>query len=102
MQTRQPGISTRQSACSARAPRVGAHAPRAWPRGAGTRRARPGGGTRDARGARARRPLTVELSVSPRGPYSLTLSARLASDATRTFREGVLTQVLAVDDRVEL
>jgi 3-methyladenine DNA glycosylase/8-oxoguanine DNA glycosylase len=46
--------------------------------------------------------LTVELSVSPRGPYSLALSARLASDATRTFRDGVLTQALAVDDRVEL
>jgi 3-methyladenine DNA glycosylase/8-oxoguanine DNA glycosylase len=46
--------------------------------------------------------LTVELSVSPCGPYSLALSARLASDATRTFRDGIFTQVLAVDDRVEL
>jgi 3-methyladenine DNA glycosylase/8-oxoguanine DNA glycosylase len=43
-----------------------------------------------------------ELAVSPRGPYSLALSARLASDATRTFRDGVFTQVLAVDERVEV
>jgi AraC family transcriptional regulator, regulatory protein of adaptative response / DNA-3-methyladenine glycosylase II len=46
--------------------------------------------------------VTVELAVAPRGPYSLALSARLASDATRTFRDGVLTQVLAVDDRIEV
>jgi 3-methyladenine DNA glycosylase/8-oxoguanine DNA glycosylase len=46
--------------------------------------------------------LTVELSVSPSGPYSLALSARLSSDATRTFRDGVFTQALAVDGRVEL
>jgi 3-methyladenine DNA glycosylase/8-oxoguanine DNA glycosylase len=46
--------------------------------------------------------VTVELAVAPRGPYSLALSARLASDATRTFRDGVLTQVLAVDGRVEV
>ena len=46
--------------------------------------------------------MTVELSVSPRGPYSLALSARLSSDATRTFRDGVFTQALAVGDRIEL
>jgi 3-methyladenine DNA glycosylase/8-oxoguanine DNA glycosylase len=46
--------------------------------------------------------LTVELAVRPRGPYSLALSARLSSDATRTFREGLLTAVLAVDGRPEL
>ena len=46
--------------------------------------------------------MTVELSVAPRGPYSLALSARLSSDATRTFREGVFTQALAVAGRVEL
>jgi len=46
--------------------------------------------------------LTLELAVTPRGPYSLALSARLASDATRTFRDGLLTQALAVDGRVEL
>jgi AraC family transcriptional regulator of adaptative response / DNA-3-methyladenine glycosylase II len=45
--------------------------------------------------------LSVERAVTPRGPYSLALSARLASDATRTFRDGVLTQALAVDGRVE-
>ena len=32
----------------------------------------------------------VELSVQPRGPYSLSLSARLAGDATRRMREGVV------------
>jgi 3-methyladenine DNA glycosylase/8-oxoguanine DNA glycosylase len=46
--------------------------------------------------------LSLELAVTPRGPYSLGLSARLASDATRTFRDGVFTQVLAVEGRVEL
>jgi 3-methyladenine DNA glycosylase/8-oxoguanine DNA glycosylase len=46
--------------------------------------------------------LTVELAVTPRGPFSLPFSARLSSDATRTFRDGIFTQVLAVEDRVEL
>jgi 3-methyladenine DNA glycosylase/8-oxoguanine DNA glycosylase len=46
--------------------------------------------------------VTVELSVTPRGPYSLALSARLSSDATRTFRDGVFTQAVAVDGRAEL
>ena len=46
--------------------------------------------------------MSVELAVTPRGPYSLALSARIASDATRTFRDGVLTQALALDGRVEL
>jgi AraC family transcriptional regulator of adaptative response / DNA-3-methyladenine glycosylase II len=46
--------------------------------------------------------LSVELAVTPRGPYSLSLSARLASDATRTFRDGLFTQALTVDGRVEL
>jgi 3-methyladenine DNA glycosylase/8-oxoguanine DNA glycosylase len=35
--------------------------------------------------------LSSELGVRPRGPYSLALSARLCSDATRTFRDGLLT-----------
>jgi 3-methyladenine DNA glycosylase/8-oxoguanine DNA glycosylase len=35
--------------------------------------------------------LTDELALKPKGPYSLAVSARLASDATRTFRDGVLT-----------
>jgi len=38
--------------------------------------------------------LTVALELRPRGPYSLALTARFASDATRTFRDGVLTAVL--------
>jgi 3-methyladenine DNA glycosylase/8-oxoguanine DNA glycosylase len=33
----------------------------------------------------------AEIVVSPRGPYSLTLSARLAGDATRRVREGLVT-----------
>jgi 3-methyladenine DNA glycosylase/8-oxoguanine DNA glycosylase len=36
----------------------------------------------------------LEAELRPRGPYSLALSARLASDATRTFRDGVLTCAL--------
>lgn len=46
--------------------------------------------------------MTVELAVTPRGPYSLSLSARLASDATRTFRDGLFTQVLDVEGRIEV
>jgi 3-methyladenine DNA glycosylase/8-oxoguanine DNA glycosylase len=46
--------------------------------------------------------LSVELALAPHGPYSLALSARWASDATRTFRDGVLTQALAVEGSVEL
>jgi 3-methyladenine DNA glycosylase/8-oxoguanine DNA glycosylase len=38
--------------------------------------------------------LIPELAVRPRGPYSLQLSARLSSDATRTFRDGVLTALV--------
>ena len=37
-----------------------------------------------------------------RGPYCLALSARLASDATRTFHDGVLRMALSVDGRGEL
>jgi 3-methyladenine DNA glycosylase/8-oxoguanine DNA glycosylase len=46
--------------------------------------------------------VSFELAVAPRGPYSLALSARFATDATRTFRDGVLTQALAVDGHIEL
>lgn len=45
--------------------------------------------------------MTVELAVSPRGPYSLSLSAQLAGDATRRFRDGVLIALLDVDGRTE-
>ena len=33
----------------------------------------------------------AEIAVRPRGPYSLELSARLAGDATRTVRDGLVT-----------
>lgn len=46
--------------------------------------------------------MSIELALTPRGPYSLALSARISSDATRTFRDGVLTQALAVDGSVEV
>ena len=46
--------------------------------------------------------MPVEACVRPSGPYSLALSARLASDATRTFREGVLTAVVEVAGLPEL
>jgi AraC family transcriptional regulator of adaptative response / DNA-3-methyladenine glycosylase II len=42
---------------------------------------------------------TVELV--PRGPYSLALSARLASDSTRLVRDGVLSAVIAPEGRLE-
>ena len=44
----------------------------------------------------------IERTVRARGPYSLALSARLASDATRTFHDGVLRMALAVDGRPQL
>jgi len=36
----------------------------------------------------------VAADLRPRGPYSLALSARAASDATRTFRDGILNAVV--------
>ena len=42
-----------------------------------------------------------EVLARPRGPYSLALSARLASDATRVVRDGVLTATLEVGGRLE-
>jgi DNA-3-methyladenine glycosylase II len=36
----------------------------------------------------------ITADLRPRGPYSLALSARHAGDATRTFRDGVLTAML--------
>jgi hypothetical protein len=38
--------------------------------------------------------VTVETTIRPRGPYSLALSARRASDSTRRFGNGVLKCVL--------
>jgi 3-methyladenine DNA glycosylase/8-oxoguanine DNA glycosylase len=46
--------------------------------------------------------LTLELAVKPRGPYSLALSARVSSDATRTFRDGLFTAAFDVDGAAEL
>lgn len=45
--------------------------------------------------------MVVEATLRPRGPYSLALSARLASDATRRFRDRRLTAVHWVDGRPE-
>jgi 3-methyladenine DNA glycosylase/8-oxoguanine DNA glycosylase len=45
--------------------------------------------------------LTAAGAVSPRGPYSLALSARLAGDATRTFRDGLLRAVVSEDEVAE-
>jgi len=36
----------------------------------------------------------IERRLAPHGPYSLAFSARLSSDATRTFRDGVFTAAL--------
>ena len=46
--------------------------------------------------------MSVGLTVTPSGPYSLAFSARHAGDATRTFRDGCFTQALSVDGRIEL
>src|SRR6185503_20607929 len=43
--------------------------------------------------------MPLETTISPRGPYSLALSARRASDTTRRFGHGVLTCVLADGER---
>jgi 3-methyladenine DNA glycosylase/8-oxoguanine DNA glycosylase len=39
----------------------------------------------------------LEVELRPRGPYSLALTARLAYDATRLFRDGVFTCVIGDD-----
>ena len=43
----------------------------------------------------------IEPRLRPRGPYSLRLSTRLAGDACRVVRDGVLTAALDVDGRLE-
>jgi 3-methyladenine DNA glycosylase/8-oxoguanine DNA glycosylase len=43
----------------------------------------------------------VEAIIRPAGPYMLSLSARHAGDATRTFRDGVFAATLDVDGRLE-
>jgi 3-methyladenine DNA glycosylase/8-oxoguanine DNA glycosylase len=44
----------------------------------------------------------IEASLRARGPYSLRLSTRLGSDATRVAANGVLRAAFEVDGRVEL
>jgi len=44
--------------------------------------------------------MALKTTIRPRGPYSLALSARRASDTTRRFRNGVLTCVLADGEQV--
>jgi 3-methyladenine DNA glycosylase/8-oxoguanine DNA glycosylase len=41
--------------------------------------------------------VAFETTIVPRAPYSLALSARLRSDTTRRFRDGVLTLALEVE-----
>jgi DNA-3-methyladenine glycosylase II len=43
----------------------------------------------------------IEAIVKPAGPYMLSLSARHAGDATRTFRDRVFVATFEVDGRVE-
>jgi DNA-3-methyladenine glycosylase II len=43
--------------------------------------------------------VALETTIVPRPPYSLALSARLKSDATRIFRDGVLTMAFELDGR---
>ena len=44
----------------------------------------------------------IEALVRPRGPYSLRLTARGARDATRTFRDEVLTAALSPAGAIEI
>jgi DNA-3-methyladenine glycosylase II len=44
----------------------------------------------------------IEASLRARGPYSLRLSTRLGSDATRIVRRGVLRAVYEIDGRLEI
>lgn len=46
--------------------------------------------------------MVIETTIVPRAPYSLALSARLRSDTTRRFRDGVLTVALEAGARPAL
>jgi 3-methyladenine DNA glycosylase/8-oxoguanine DNA glycosylase len=46
--------------------------------------------------------LTLERVVRPAGPFSLALSTKHASDATRHLRDGTLATAIRVGDRVEI
>jgi hypothetical protein len=45
--------------------------------------------------------VTVRAELKPKGPYSLRLSGRMASDATRVVTDGLYRAVLRIDDRLE-
>ncbi len=45
--------------------------------------------------------MRVDAELRPRGPYSLSLSGRLASDQTRVVRGGAYDATIAVEDRLE-
>ena len=51
--------------------------------------------------ARASGSPAVRVRLQPRGPYSLRLSGRHGSDATRTFRDDILTTTLSIGGRLE-
>jgi 3-methyladenine DNA glycosylase/8-oxoguanine DNA glycosylase len=42
--------------------------------------------------------VALETTVVPKPPYSLALSARMKSDATRIFRDGILTMAFELDE----
>ena len=44
----------------------------------------------------------VRVELRPRGPYTLALCTRHASDATRVVRDGVLTAAVVAEGRIEL
>ncbi len=46
--------------------------------------------------------MVLETTIAPRGPYSLALSARFRTDATRHFRDGILTVALEACNRPSL
>src|SRR5207244_770785 len=58
---------------------------------------------RGRRAAARAAPLVAVISTElrPRGPYSLRVSGRLASDATRVVSNGTYTATIAVDGRLE-
>lgn len=43
--------------------------------------------------------MILEATIAPRPPYSLALSARMRSDATRKFLDGILTMALEAEGR---
>jgi 3-methyladenine DNA glycosylase/8-oxoguanine DNA glycosylase len=46
-------------------------------------------------------PVVVRAELKPKGPYSLRLSGRLASDATRVVADGTYRATIRVEDRLE-